>query len=108
MDSTMVYNISVILGMFFIIYTALEKPNLLMVDKHFVKKWMLIIFITMLTTNCVAGLSGAHSPWFIEEVWGRGINSLIGVIWEEGFFVLPFLILYQRFPGRKFLWFCHL
>lgn len=104
MSSIALYNASVLLGLLFLLYALFKHEDVLRIDKPFLKKYLSILLFFFVSSTVVHGLLGYRSPWFIESAWHSGINSLLAVFWEEGLFVVPFLILYKKFPGKKFLW----
>lgn len=105
MNSILLYNLNVVLGLFFVLYAFFKHPDLLKADKTFLKKWMILISLFLISSNLMAGYVGDRSPYFIVDIWNQGINQLLGVFWEEGAFVIPFLLIYKRFPGKKFIFF---
>ena len=95
---SIIYNLQVLIGLFVFIFTIKKYPYLLKVDVKQVIRFT-IACVTLFSLQGIA-YSFIREISYIDQSFLEGINSLMGVWWEDACFVLPYLLLYNRF-GKK-------
>lgn len=103
MNSMDVFNIQVLIGLTVFLCTYFFKPDLLKIDKKFAGETILSLIVFFSIASVITIIRKQPLPSFIPLLWYDGLNSLLGVFWEESFYVLPFIIIYSYLPGKKFI-----
>jgi hypothetical protein len=90
-----ILNLKVVVGLALLLVTLFRWPHLLAIDTDFVKWFTKVALCFGVPMRCLLLWSGhdGKMTFALEYLLSLPMSALLGVGWEDGFFVLPLLLL---------------